>query len=47
MNNKIAIILGIVIVGCILLDTLFNGGASLVFLGKKFAELIEWIAFWR
>jgi len=28
-------------------DILFNDGAAIVFLFRKFLELIEWIAFWR
>jgi hypothetical protein len=47
MTNKIALFLGSVIVVAVLLDIIFNGGASLLFLARKFADFLEWIAFWR
>ncbi|WP_205389214.1 hypothetical protein SuNHUV7_35120 (plasmid) [Pseudoseohaeicola sp. NH-UV-7] len=47
MTNRIAIVLGLIIVGAILLDVFLYGSEHLIFLGKKFAELVEWIAFWR
>ena len=47
MTNQIAIVLGLIIVGAIFLDVFLYGSEHLIFLGKKFAELVEWIAFWR
>lgn len=47
MTNTIAVTLGALIFGGILLDLLLSGGDTLLFLGKKGAELIEWMAFWR
>lgn len=47
MTNRIAIALGLLIIGAIVLDVLAFGTEHLVFLGKKLAELIEWVAFWR
>ncbi len=47
MTNSIAIGLGLLIAGLIALDLLFFEAENLVFLGKKFFDLIEWIAFWR
>lgn len=47
MTNRIAIILGLIIVGTIVLDVVLYGSEHMIFLGKKLAELIEWIAFWR
>ncbi len=47
MTNRIANVLGLIIVGAILLDVFLYGSEHLIFLGKKFAELVEWIAFWR
>ena len=47
MTNRLAIILGLIIVAAITWDAVQTGGANLVFLGKKMAELIEWLAFWR
>lgn len=47
MTNRIALVLALVIVGAITVDVMLYGMQHLVFLGKKFAELLEWIAFWR
>ncbi|WP_415920279.1 hypothetical protein [Tateyamaria sp. SN6-1] len=47
MTNTLSIILGTIIVVAIAFDAIANGGANLLFLGKKLAELIEWLAFWR
>ncbi|MEP1767636.1 MAG: hypothetical protein ABJJ53_13480 [Sulfitobacter sp.] len=47
MTNRIAIILALLIIGAIAIDYFYYGTEHLIFLGKKLAELIEWIAFWR
>lgn len=47
MTNPIALVLAILIVGAIAADVMLYGMEHLIFLGKKFAELLEWIAFWR
>lgn len=47
MTNRIALVLGAIIVGLIMLDLLLFGTEHLVFLAKKLLELIEWLAFWR
>ncbi len=47
MTNRIAIWLGIVLIALILIDVIGFGAENLVFLGRKFFELIEWLAFWR
>lgn len=47
MTNTIAIVLGVLIVGALITDVMLFGTEHLLFLGKKFFELIEWIAFWR
>lgn len=47
MTNKLAIILGLVILGAIATDLLANGGVAVMFLLKKFANMVEWLAFWR
>ncbi|MFK7745642.1 MAG: hypothetical protein AB8B47_11350 [Roseobacter sp.] len=47
MTNRIALILGLGIVGLIVLSILLFGTEHMVFLGKKMNELIEWLAFWR
>jgi len=47
LTNKIALILGAIIVALIVADIVFADSWNLLFLGKKFANLIEWMAFWR
>lgn len=47
MTNRIALVLGILIVALFGADLLLFDGAGGVFLGKKFSELTEFIAFWR
>jgi len=47
MTNKIAIVLGGIILVLVILDLIFYGTEHAIFLGKKLFELIEWIAFWR
>ncbi len=47
MTNRIAVILGVLIVGAIVADAIYFGTQHAVFLGKKFTDLIEWLAFWR
>ncbi|MGC1504815.1 MAG: hypothetical protein WA782_11840 [Sulfitobacter sp.] len=47
MTNTIAIVLGGLILGALVVDIMMFGTQHLLFLGKKFFELIEWIAFWR
>jgi hypothetical protein len=47
MTNTLALILGILIVGSIAVDLLVYGSEHIIFLGKKFFALIEWVAFWR
>ena len=47
MTNTLSIVLGTLLVGGIAYDAMANDGETLVFLGKKLAELIEWLAFWR
>ncbi|WP_169052340.1 hypothetical protein [Tabrizicola sp. YIM 78059] len=47
MTNRIALWLGLVLLAGIGADLAFNDAAALVFLARKFLELIEWVAFWR
>lgn len=47
MTNTLSIILGIILVACIGVDVVLNDGIGLVFLARKFATLIDWLAFWR
>lgn len=47
MTNKLAVILGLIILASLALDTTLNDGNGVLFLAKKFAKLLEWVAFWR
>ena len=47
MTNRIAFVLGLLIVGALVVDYIFYGTEHSVFLGKKLTDLIEWLAFWR
>ncbi len=47
MTNRIALVLALLLVGALVVDTLYFGSEHLVFLSKKFLDLIEWLAFWR
>lgn len=47
MTNQIAIVLGLILAGLLVLDyTLFDWGNTL-FLLRKLADMIEYLAFWR
>ncbi len=47
MTNRIALILGLTLIGGIVIDLLLFGSDHLIFLSKKLIDLIEWMAFWR
>ncbi|MCB1335684.1 MAG: hypothetical protein KDK26_19120 [Roseivivax sp.] len=47
MTNSIAITLGAFLLGGLGLDYFLFGDDHLVFLGKKFFDLLQWAAFWR
>lgn len=47
MTNRIALVLGLIIIGAIVVDYVYYGTEHIVFLAKKMNELIEWLAFWR
>lgn len=47
MTNQIAIGFGLLLLTGIGLDVALYDSANLVFLMRKLAELIEWLAFWR
>jgi len=46
MTNKIALIIGLVLVAILALDWIFGFGLA-VFLGRRFLELISLVAIWR
>jgi hypothetical protein len=47
MTNRIAIVLGLVILAWVAHDVLRNDHAGLLFLARKLMDLIEYLAFWR
>jgi hypothetical protein len=47
VTDRIALVLGIVIVSAFGLDLAANGGTASLFLLRKFDAMVEWIAFWR
>ncbi|MDK3016420.1 hypothetical protein [Pseudodonghicola flavimaris] len=47
MTDKIALVLGLIIVAALVVDISVFGTVHLVFLAKKFADMLEWMAFWR
>ncbi len=47
MTNQIALVLGVLILIALGCDGFFNDWTATVFLGRKLADLIEWMAFWR
>jgi hypothetical protein len=47
MTNRIAIVLGLLILGGVAYDVLHNDLSGLLFLARKLMELIEYLAFWR
>ena len=47
MTNPIALVLASIIVIGLILDMALNRGAAFLFLARKFAQFIKWLAFWR
>jgi hypothetical protein len=47
VTDRIAFILGGVILAAILADVTLNAGGALLFLLRKFTDLVEYLAFWR
>jgi hypothetical protein len=47
VTNGLALVLGVLIVAAVAADTLLNGGTALLFLLRKFVDMVEWLAFWR
>ena len=47
MTDRIALFLGVALIGLIIADLTANGGEALLFLMRKFFEFIEFLAFWR
>lgn len=47
MTNRLAIILGVLILLAVGVDIARNDSAGLVFVLRKLLDLIEYLAFWR
>jgi len=47
MTNRIAIVLGLLILAGGAYDVLRNDMSGLLFLARKLMDLIEYLAFWR
>ena len=47
MTNRGSLILAALILAAIGVDVMIYGSEHLLFLGKKFADLLEYMAFWR
>lgn len=47
MDTPIAVSLAAVLLTALGIDALIYGSDHLIFLTKKFVDLIEWVAFWR
>lgn len=47
MTNAIAITLALLIAAIFAIDAMFFGASLPVFLGKRLAEFIEYLSFWR
>ena len=47
MTDRIALALALLIAAGIAADWLLTGGATLLFLARKFFTLLDWVEFWR
>lgn len=47
MTNRLAILIGIFLLGGIGADYYVSQGEGMLFLGKKLFLLLDWLAFWR
>ncbi|MDB6176975.1 hypothetical protein PAF17_05570 [Paracoccus sp. Z330] len=47
MTNRIAVALGLLIVGVFAIDMLWLGGGLPVWAGKQLTALIDQVSFWR
>ena len=47
MTDRIAIILGMVVLAAIATDVIVNDSAALLFLLRKLFNLVEYLAIWR
>lgn len=47
MTNRIALWIAVLIAALLAVDYWYFGVEHLVFLGRKFFALLNWVAFWR
>ncbi len=47
MTNRLALIIGTLLVAAILYDAVTNDSQSLIFLARKGFVALDWLAFWR
>lgn len=47
LTNRLALILGLLIAAALAADNFLNDGNALLFLLRKFLDMVEWLAFWR
>ena len=47
MTNRSALILALLLIAAITIDVMLYGSQHVIFLSKKFTDLLEWLAFWR
>ena len=47
MTNRLAAVLGLLVLAAIIADAMIYDGAGSLFLARKLADLVAWVAFWR
>ena len=47
MTDRIALWLAVILAALIAADLLLDDGQMLLFLGRKFIDLMDWVEFWR
>ncbi len=47
MTNGIAIALGVLVIGSLVVDAAANDGAAALFLARRLFDLVETLAIWR
>jgi hypothetical protein len=47
LTDRLALILGILLAAAIAADLAVTGGATLLYLARKFLALLDWVTFWR
>ncbi len=47
VTDRIALILAACVIAAITLDVMANGGMASMFAARKFADMLEYLSFWR